>query len=90
MAKVVWSPRAISDLIEIRAYIGQDRPLVAQRMAERLLQAGESLAEFPERGRLAKRGLREWTLIYPYVLRYRVRNGVVEIVRVKHGAQRSG
>lgn len=88
MAKVVWSQRAISDLIDIRAYIGEERPLAAQRMAERLLQAGESLAKFPERGRLAKRGLREWTLIYPYVLRYRVRKGVVEIVRIKHGAER--
>ncbi len=55
MAKVVWSPRAISDLTNIRA----------------------------------ERGLREWTLIYPYVLRYRVRNGVTEIVRIKHGAERS-
>ena len=89
MAKVVWSPKAIADLVAIRAFIGQDRPLAAQLMARRLIQAGESLSAFPLRGRPAHRGLREWTLIYPYVLRYRVRDDVVEIVRIKHGAQRS-
>jgi addiction module RelE/StbE family toxin len=88
MAKVVWSPKALSDLIDIRDYIGLDSPIAAQHMAERLLQAGDSLAKFPDRGRAARRGLREWTLIYPYVLRYRVRGDIVEIVRIKHGAQR--
>ena len=57
-------------------------------MASRLERAGDSLASFPERGRPAKRGIRELTLIYPYVIRYRVRRDSVEIVRIKHGAQR--
>jgi plasmid stabilization system protein ParE len=74
--------------VKIRAHIGQDSPLAAQRMALRLKQAGESLAVFPERGRKSSGGLREWPLIYPYIIRYKVRPGAVEIVRIKHGAQR--
>jgi toxin ParE1/3/4 len=57
-------------------------------MALRLKQAGNDLGAFPDRGRRASRRLRELTLIYPYIIRYRVRGGEVEIVRIKHGAQR--
>ena len=88
MARVIWSPRATVDIEAIRDFIGHDSPLAAQRMAVRLKNAGESLAIFPERGRQAGRGMRELTIIYPYLIRYRIRDGHPEIVRVKHGAQR--
>lgn len=88
MVQVVWSPRAIADLIAIRDYIGEDSPIAAQRMAQRLKQAGDLLATHPDRGRAASRRLRELTVIYPYLIRYRVSAGQVEIVRIKHGAQR--
>ena len=71
----------------IREYISQDRPLAALRMARRLIDAGNSLKDHPERGRLANRGVRELAVIYPYIIRYSVRPGVVRIVRIKHGAQ---
>ncbi len=57
-------------------------------MAQRLKRAGDSLSEMPERGRLAHRGLRELAVVYPYLIRYRVRDQHVEIARIKHGAQR--
>lgn len=63
------------------------RPIAAQRMAARLIQAGEALADFPERGRPARRGLRELAVIYPYLIRYRIMGERVQIVRIKHGAQ---
>ena len=88
MAKVIWSPRALADIDSIRDYIGQSSPLAAQRMAIRLLQAGDSLDLFPRRGRPAARGMRELTVIYPYIIRYRVVGERVDIVRIKHGAQR--
>jgi plasmid stabilization system protein ParE len=74
----------------IRAYIGFDKPIAAQRMFERLKLAADGLYQFPERGRLDKRGVRELPVVYPYLIRYRVREGRVEIVRIKHGAQRPG
>ncbi len=58
-------------------------------MARALLAAGDSLASFPDRGRpVAGTGLREWTLVYPYIIRYRVAADHVRILRVRHGARR--
>lgn len=87
MGEVVWSRRALADLIAIRAYIGQFSPLAAQSMARRLKGAADSLAEHPERGRKATATLRELVAIPPYVIRYRVADGVVMIVRIRHAAR---
>ena len=89
VVEVVWSRRALSDLSAIRAYIHQSRPLAAQRMALRLRAAAESLNENPDRGRpVGPVGIRELTVIWPYIIRYRVRSKAVQIIRIKHGAQR--
>lgn len=87
MVQVVWSHRALADLAAIQTHIHQFRPLAAQRMALRLKQAGDSLAEHPGRGR-AVGALRELATVPPYLIRYSVAGGVVQIVRIKHGAQR--
>jgi plasmid stabilization system protein ParE len=88
LVQVVWTRRATADLVSIRAYIGQDSPLAGIRMAHRLKGAGDSLGLFPDRGRWAGGGVREWTVIYPYIIRYTVGDAVVRILRIKHGAQR--
>lgn len=88
MQRVVWSKRAERDLERIRAYIGQFAPLSAQRMALKLVTAVESLSEHPHRGRPAGRHARELVVISPYLVRYRVRGDVVEVLRIRHGAQR--
>jgi addiction module RelE/StbE family toxin len=87
VAQVVWSRRALADLIAIRAYIGQFSPIAAQRMAQRLRSAGESLADHAERGRLATATLRELTTLPPYVIRYHVDGSVVTILRIRHAAR---
>ncbi len=87
MVQVAWTFRALADLNAIQAHIEQFRPLAAQRMALRLKAAAASLAEYPERGRSAGR-LRELAIVPPYLIRYRIRGGTVEIIRIKHGAQR--
>ncbi|PVM90558.1 type II toxin-antitoxin system RelE/ParE family toxin [Caulobacter endophyticus] len=86
--KVAWSARSRRDLEAIRAYIGQVRPIAAQRLALRLVTAVEALAFHPHRGRPAGGDVRELVAIAPYVIRYRVKGGVVQIVRIKHGAER--
>jgi toxin ParE1/3/4 len=87
--KLIWSREAIECLIEIRAWIEQDNPKAARRMAEAILKAGESLRVFPRMGRRGRRtGTRERVVPgTPYVLPYRVRKGVVEIAAVVHGAR---
>jgi plasmid stabilization system protein ParE len=58
-------------------------------MAARIIEAGNSLANFPYRGRsVAGTQLRETTLARPYIIRYRVESNRVLILRVRHGARR--
>ena len=80
--------RATHDIIAIRDYIGQFSPLAAQRMAIRLRQAGESLRDFPNRGRPISKGRRELTIVRPYIIRYRVDGERVGVISVRHGARR--
>ncbi|PAX08012.1 type II toxin-antitoxin system RelE/ParE family toxin [Sphingomonas lenta] len=88
MARVVWSKRATAHVSEIIAYIRQHDAAAAERVGARLIALGESLAEFPHRGRPIGADLRELTTVWPYVLRYRVRGGIVIIIRVRHGRRR--
>ena len=89
MTPVIWAVSAISDLEEIRRYIGTFNPLVASRTAARLIAAGNSLIDFPNRGRpVPSTDLRELTVVYPYLIRYRVDGDRVVILRVRHGMRR--
>ena len=86
--RIVWTDEAISNLEAIVDYVAPFNPAAAERLAERLLAVAESLSEFPQRGRDAGEGRREMTIVWPYVLRYRVEGSIVYILRVRHGAQR--
>jgi addiction module RelE/StbE family toxin len=86
--EVIFSPSAIDDLAQIRAYIGKFNPSAAVRMAARLIEAGNSLHELPERGRKISRGRRELPVAPPYVVRYRIKGELVEILGIRHGRQR--
>lgn len=85
--QIVFAPAAIADLIAIRNYIGHFNPAAARRMALRLRSAAESLAEFPDRGRLRRDGARELVAVPPYIIVYDVVPARVTILRVWHGAQ---
>jgi plasmid stabilization system protein ParE len=56
-------------------------------LGERLIAVADSLAEFSERGRDVGGGRREITSVWPYVIRYRVEDDTVLILRIRHGAQ---
>jgi toxin ParE1/3/4 len=86
--RIVWSQRSRRDLNGIHAYIGQFAPLAAQRFAARLIAAVEALAQHPERGVSVKGRVRELLVIAPYRIRYRVVDDAVQIIRIRHGAQR--
>lgn len=86
---VTVSALALRQLDEACAYIhGQGAPLAAQRMAVRLLAVIETLERHPQRGRPVSRGIYELLTVRPYVIRYRIRLGSVEVVRIRHAAQR--
>ena len=88
MAKVLWPEQAIDDLDQIIQYIQQFDPAAARDIRAKLFQLGESLADFPNRGRPASGGARELATVPPYVLRYRVEGDLVVIVHVHHGRRR--
>lgn len=88
MADVRWANAALTELMEIRAYIALFDPAAADRMVNKLIALGESLSDFPHRGRPAAHGTREMTTVPPYILSYEVIGDHVAILRVRHGARR--
>ncbi|MDR2892698.1 MAG: type II toxin-antitoxin system RelE/ParE family toxin [Deltaproteobacteria bacterium] len=84
---VEWSRSADADLIEILAYfVSIDDMETGQRIVDRLFTATERLESFPLSGK-AGRVLETRELILaelPYVLIYRIKGAVVQIVNVIH------
>lgn len=88
---VVFTAEALDDLAHIRQHIGRENPHAATRVAVQLVAACDRLEYLPERGRPGLvPGTRELTVIWPYVIVYRVAVSTVEILRVWHGAQDRG
>ncbi len=79
---------AIVEIDQIAAYVRVFDPKAAKGLADQLFALGDSLADFPNRGRVASNGARELLTVRPYILRYRVIGDEVVILRVRHGARR--
>ena len=77
-------------LREIRAYVAEDKPEAAERLATRIVAVVEALRDHPYLGRGgAEPGIRELVIGgTPYVVLYRVRGRRVTILTIWHGAQR--
>ena len=90
MRRVRYTTRALRDLAALRRYISRDSMRAADRVFFDLMAACEGLGHFPLRGRNGRRrGLRELTTVWPYVIEYRYAALTgVEIARIWHGAQR--
>ena len=52
MTELIWSPRSIADLEEIRAYIAADSIAWAELTVQRLVATVERLRQFPDSGRM--------------------------------------
>ena len=87
MRRIVWTDEAIGHLEAIITYVSAFNPAAAVRLGERLIALADGLAEFPDRGRDAGEGRREMTIVWPYVVRYRVEADRVLILRIRHGAR---
>lgn len=90
MITVIWSPQAINDLAEIRAYIARDSPAWADLTVRRLVKAVEHLEQFPDAGRSVPECqspvLRE-VIMGSFRLVYRRQPDKVEIVTVFRGSR---
>jgi len=87
MARVHWPKDALDQLFAIVAYIRMFDPAAAVDVGERLLALGDSLSDFPNRGRPGLHGTRELVMVPPYVLSYDVEGDEMTILSIRHGAR---
>ena len=90
LKKIVWTDEAVAHLEAIVTYVSVYDPAAAERLGRRLIELADSLAEFPDRGRDAGDGRREMTTVWPYILRSRMEDDTVIILRIRHGAREEG
>lgn len=90
MTELIWSPQALADVEEIRAYIALDSRSYADLTAQRILAAVERLKAFPDSGRMVpERQLPEVREVIAGRFRivYRRQAHIVEIVTVFRGSR---
>lgn len=87
LVQVVLTQKALVEITAIQAYVGQFNPLAAQRLAQRIRQAGDSLDVSSDRGRPISLDRRELTTTPPYVIRYRQVGETVFILEIRHSAR---
>ncbi len=88
---VRWTDPALDDLSSIKAAIAKDSPFYAKRFIERIFDAAEKLADFPELGRKVPEAdyqerIRE-VLFQNYRIIYLHQGGGVDILAVIHGSR---
>lgn len=90
--KFVISPQAIRDIDDIAAYIAEDNPAMAASFTSKILQRFRTIADrplsFPKKERLGRNKRSE--LVGKYHIIFEVRDDVVQIQRVMHGARNIG
>ena len=90
MTELVWSPQALADVEEIRAYIALDSRSYADLTAQRIIAAVERLKTFPDSGRMVPERqspeVRE-VIAGRFRIVYRRKATVVEIVTVFRGSR---
>jgi toxin ParE1/3/4 len=88
--EIVWSALARSRLREIRAFVAQDKPEAAERLATRIVAMVEALRNHPRLGRVgADPGIRELVIgSTPYIILYNVEGQRIIISTIWHAAQR--
>ncbi len=88
--RVIWSPQAVADLTEIRAYIARDSDSYAAAFIQRVLTAVDLLVDFPRMGRRVPEmdddAVRE-VIVQRYRVIYRVRGEAIHIGAIVHGAR---
>ena len=85
-----WIRLALRDLDEVEAYIARDNPAAAAEVALNIARAVSLLQEQPGLGRAGRvPGTRELVIPdSPYIVPYRVKDNVVQVLRVYHATRR--
>ncbi len=85
-----WLDEAVLDLKAFRVYVARDDPAAAADIARRIREAVQILAEYPGAGRVGRVPHTREVVVSetPYILPYRIKANVVEVLRVLHAAQK--
>lgn len=90
MIEIIWSPRSVADLEEIRAYVSADSTTYADLTVRRLVASVERLRMFPDSERIVPERqspeLRE-VLSGKFRIVYRRKPAVVEVATVFRGSR---
>lgn len=86
---IEWQPDTLQDLEDLASYIANDNRVAARKVVLSILQQIEQLRVFPELGRPGRvLGTRELCIPgTPFIVPYRVREVVIQILRVQHHAR---
>ncbi len=84
LTTIVWTEPARENLQAIRDYVKQFSPYAPAKVAAEIIETGDALVNFPHRGRMVHRTMREVITSYPYIIRYRIVGDEVVILRVRH------
>ena len=87
--RVRWLRTALKNLITEAEYIAQDNPTAAAEFISSVINAVTGLTRYPALGRPGRvSGTREFVVSHtPYIVPYRVRLGVIEVLRVFHSSR---
>lgn len=85
-----WTPSALRDLDAAGDYVAQDNPRAATETGQRVLEAVEYLVKHPALGRSGRvRDTRELVVSgTPFIVIYRVRMHLIQILRLLHHARK--
>lgn len=85
-----WTKRAIRRLVSIHAYISNDSPASAARVAAGILDTAVQLQQFPQIGRPGRiDGTRELVVSeLPFVIPYRIAEDAILILSVIHTSRK--
>ena len=87
MRKIRWTTDASDQFEAAVQYIQRENPTAARNVARKVIDRIERLATLPGLGRPGEvKGTRE-LVVPPYVIVYRLREEIVEILHIWHGAQ---
>ena len=90
MTRIIWTSQAVEDVEAIRDYVARDSLHYASLLASRLVSSVESLAEFPDSGRIVPEigdpELRE-LIVGNYRIVYQVEQGTATVLTVFHAAR---
>lgn len=86
--RIRWLSRAVEDLAHLHAFIAQDNPKAAASEVDKVVEAVKRLEGYPASGRPGRvPGTRD-LVIARYIVAYRVKEGVVQLLRVLHTARK--